>query len=410
MFNLPKRLPAKKNTGSDAGNFERKGRENYAKDAKGAAKIILNCFVVFFASFANPLRPLRSKIPVFLLCTLLPIAHAQNIGRPATPAEIKAWDIDVRPDFKGLPKGSGSVQQGEGVWEGKCASCHGSFGESNEVFPPLVGYTTAADVKSGRVASLQRGADAPTRTTMMKSSQLSTLWDYIARAMPWTAPKSLSTDEVYAVTAYLLNMANVVPGDYVLSDANMAQTQARIPNRLGMTTAHSLWPNGRATRQKSDVQGSACMQGCNAHPVVASSIPAYAKSAHGDLAQQFRLVGASRGVQTLANGNLEPKPQGASVDRSSIATKNIASVAPMPADISALLQRNSCTACHAQATRLLGPSFAEIAAKHGARPDALAYLAGKIRLGSQGVWGAIPMPAQAVSEADAATLARWLAP
>ena len=65
-----------------------------------------------------------------------------GIGRAATPKEVAAWDIDVRPDFKGLPKGSGSVAQGMDVWEAKCASCHGVFGESNEVFSPLIGGTT----------------------------------------------------------------------------------------------------------------------------------------------------------------------------------------------------------------------------------------------------------------------------
>ena len=78
----------------------------------------------------------------------------QNIGRTATAQEIKAWDIDVRPDFKGLPKGQGSVKQGEVVWEAQCASCHGSFGESAEVFTPIAGGTTADDMKTGRVKSL----------------------------------------------------------------------------------------------------------------------------------------------------------------------------------------------------------------------------------------------------------------
>ena len=90
----------------------------------------------------------------FIIATLVlcaSVAQAQdkpwqNMGREATPAEIKAWDIDVRPDFKGLPKGAGSVTKGMEVWEGKCASCHGIFGESNEVFSPLVGGTTANDL------------------------------------------------------------------------------------------------------------------------------------------------------------------------------------------------------------------------------------------------------------------------
>ena len=78
------------------------------------------------------------------------------MGRPATTKEVAAWDIDVRPDFKGLPAGSGSVEKGQDIWEAKCASCHGVFGESNEVFSPLVGGTTAEDVKTGRVANLTR--------------------------------------------------------------------------------------------------------------------------------------------------------------------------------------------------------------------------------------------------------------
>ena len=73
-----------------------------------------------------------------------------DLGRDATKAEVKAWDIDVRPDFKGLPKGAGSVALGEQVWEAQCASCHGSFGESNEVFTPIVGGTTKADIERHR--------------------------------------------------------------------------------------------------------------------------------------------------------------------------------------------------------------------------------------------------------------------
>ena len=77
-----------------------------------------------------------------------------GIGRTATPAEIKAWDIDVRPDFKGLPAGAGSVAKGQDVWEAKCASCHGVFGESTEVFTPIIGGTTKKDIETGRVLSL----------------------------------------------------------------------------------------------------------------------------------------------------------------------------------------------------------------------------------------------------------------
>ncbi|MBX9873018.1 MAG: cytochrome c, partial [Burkholderiaceae bacterium] len=117
---------------------------------------------------------------------LVGTAQAQNsrfpgVGRDATAKEVAAWDIDVRPDFKGLPTGSGSVARGQEVWEGKCASCHGIFGESGEVFSPLVGGTTAEDIKTGRVANLKR-SDFPGRTTLMKVPTVSTLWDYINRA------------------------------------------------------------------------------------------------------------------------------------------------------------------------------------------------------------------------------------
>ena len=111
----------------------------------------------------------------------------QGLGRAATAPELKAWDIDVRTDFKGLPAGEGSVAKGQDIWEAKCASCHGVFGESNEFFTPIIGGTTRRDRETGRVASLVTGSEAQ-RTTMMKVSTLSTLWDYINRAMPWNNP------------------------------------------------------------------------------------------------------------------------------------------------------------------------------------------------------------------------------
>ena len=128
-------------------------------------------------------------------------AHAAaypGVGRAATPRELAAWDIDVRPDFKGLPQGAGSVATGMRVWEAKCASCHGVFGENNQFFAPIVGGTTPRDIETGRVARLDDAA-FPGRTTLMKLATLSTLWDYINRAMPWTEPKSLSVEEVYGL-------------------------------------------------------------------------------------------------------------------------------------------------------------------------------------------------------------------
>ena len=247
----------------------------------------------------------RELAAALALLAAVAAAHAQpaerfpGLGRAATPAEVAAWDIDVRPDFQGLPKGAGSVAKGQDVWEAKCASCHGVFGESNEVFNPLVGGTTAEDIRTGRVANLRR-TDYPGRTTMMKVATVSTLWDYINRAMPWNQPKSLSTEEVYAVTAFLLNLAGVVPDDYVLSDRNIAEVQQRMPNRNGMSTAHALWPGGgiAGTAARPDVAATACMKDCPVEARVASSLPDFARNAHGNLAEQNRSVGAQRGADT----------------------------------------------------------------------------------------------------------------
>jgi S-disulfanyl-L-cysteine oxidoreductase SoxD len=336
-----------------------------------------------------------------------PGVHYDGIGRGATDKEIGAWNIDVRPDFQGLPPGSGSVLKGQDVWESKCASCHGVFGESRQFFSPLVGGTTKEDVKTGHVARLKDTA-YPERTMMMKLSTVSTLWDFINRAMPWTAPKSLSTDEVYAVVAYILNMASVLPDDFTLSDKNIAQVQQLIPNRNGMTTHHAMWPGkGLGGTSQPDVQGSHCMKDCAVETQVSSFLPDFARNAHGNLAEQNRLVGPQRGADTT-----QPPPK-AAVGTLSTGMPRPAPATPAPAPVAkpaaiAVLQSNACVGCHAVDNKIVGPSFKEVAAKHGKRADALSYLTGKIRAGGSGVWGAIPMPAQNINEADAQTVAKWL--
>lgn len=324
-----------------------------------------------------------------------------GVGRDATPKEVAAWDIDVRPDFKGLPPGSGSVAKGQDIWEAKCASCHGVFGESNSVFNPLVGGTTKDDVKTGRVATLLR-EDYPGRTTMMKAATLSTLWDYINRAMPWNEPKSLKPDEVYAVTAFLLNLADVVPENFTLSNQNMAEVQKLLPNRNGMTVQHALWPGtelGGLT--KPDVRATACMSNCATEPKLASQLPAFARDAHGNLREQNRTVGPQRGADT-SRGEAKLGEAAAPV-KVVDATKTAATGA---ASAGALATKHACTACHAATGKLVGPSFAEIAAKYPGKVD---YLAGKIKAGGSGVWGEIPMPPQTLPDADLKVLADWLA-
>jgi len=339
-----------------------------------------------------------------------------GVGRTATPPEVAAWDIDVRPDFKGLPAGAGSVAKGMEVWEAKCASCHGIFGESNEVFSPVAGGTTAQDMKTGRVARLT-DSSFPGRTTLMKMSSVSTLWDYINRAMPWNAPKSLTVEEVYAVTAYVLNLGRVLPDSFVLSNHNIAEVQALLPNRNGMTTDHGLWPGkGLGNGGKPDVRPVACMSNCGPEPKVASFLPDFARNNHGNLAEQQRMVGPQRGADTT-----RPAPITAAA---AVAAATAATVAPRPAAAGAggggaggggggtaalaLATRHACTACHGVENRIVGPSFKEIATKYAGRVDAEAYLASKIKGGGQGVWGTIPMPAQSLPDNEAKALAAWL--
>lgn len=216
-----------------------------------------------------------------------------QIGRRATIAELAAWDIDVRPDFKGLPAGSGSVVQGQKVWESKCASCHGAFGESSEVFPLLVGGTTLADIERGRVAGLTAATETA-KSTMMKLATASTLWDFIRRAMPFEAPKSLTIDEVYASTAYLLHLADIVPAVFTLTEQNIGQVQQRMPNRNGMTMAHGMHEVGG----KPDVTSAACMKDCAVNEKSLSVLPATINGRNGNLANQNRPYGSVRGIDT----------------------------------------------------------------------------------------------------------------
>ena len=232
-------------------------------------------------------KPLKYLLAV--LCGLLSLsALAQTtlypgVGRNATAAEVAKWDIDVRPDFVGLPKGQGTVAQGQVVWEAKCAACHGVFGESNQTYNPISGGVQAQDLVSGHVANLQDKA-YPARTTLMKLATVSTLWDYINRAMPWYAPKSLS----------------IVADDFVLNEKTIMQVQQRMPNRDGMNTRHHLWPgNEFGGLAAPDVSNVACMSACKTEVSITSSLPDHARDAHGNLADQNRLVGQQKGVNTL---------------------------------------------------------------------------------------------------------------
>ncbi len=341
--------------------------------------------------------------------TAQPILKLAGLGRDATPKEVAAWDIDVRPDFKGLPAGSGTVAKGQDIWETKCASCHGFFGESGEFFSPLIGGVTPKDMETGHVANLITPG-YPGRTTFMKVSTISTLWDFINRAMPWTAPKTLKTDEVYSVLAFMLNIGGIVPENFTLDEKTIREVQARMPNRNGMTTDHALWTgNEFGGAKKPDTQNVACMKDCTPEPKLASFLPDFARNAHGNLAEQNRMVGAQHGADTT-----QPEPKVGEKPATSVAPKPQADTPAPGADASkpdakkaiALLQKNGCLVCHGMNNKIVGPAYTDVAKKHAGNVD---YLATKIKAGGVGVWGPIPMPAQTLNAADAKTIAVWLA-
>jgi cytochrome c len=315
-----------------------------------------------------------------------------GFGRIPTPQEIAGWDIDVRPDGHGVKKGKGTVAQGQDIFDAQCASCHGTFGESNR-YMAIAGGVRKEDLAMGRAAALKQ--PDVVRTVGTKLNSAATLWDYIYRAMPWTNPQSLTTDQTYAVTAYVLHLNEIVPPDFELNDGNLIKVA--MPNRNGMTTDHGMW----SVKGKPDVQGSNCMKDCAKEVKVTSSLPEFARNQHGNLAEQKRPVGPFRGIDTTRYDAGK-----AAVAVAPVVAVTAASAGP---NVQQLLTNNACMACHAVDSKVIGPAFREVGAKHKSRSDAEAYLIRKMKEGGQGVWGAVPMPPQPnLKEVDAKAIAGWI--
>jgi mono/diheme cytochrome c family protein len=160
-------------------------------------------------------------------------------GANATPEQIKGWDIDARgDDGVGLPPGKGTVQRGSEVYAEQCAACHGTFGEGEGRFPKLVGGAgTLRD-------------DRPEPTVGSYWPFAPTIWDYINRAMPMPAPHTLSADDVYALTAYILNLNDAVPNEFVADRDSLPKVE--MPNRNAF-----IW-----TDPRPDTINKPCMSAC----------------------------------------------------------------------------------------------------------------------------------------------------
>jgi len=167
-----------------------------------------------------------------------PLPDKPRFGQPMSEADLAAWNIDIRtPDGRGLPAGRGSVAEGRKVYEAKCVACHGADAKGGPMYGTM----------AGGIGSFTTNARVLTPGSMYPYAPI--LFDYIRRAMPMDRPQTLSSDEVYALSAYLLNLNGLVPGDAVMDAASLAQVQ--MPNR-----------NGFMLDDRPDTKSLRCMTHC----------------------------------------------------------------------------------------------------------------------------------------------------
>jgi cytochrome c len=175
-------------------------------------------------------------------------AEPLGIGREALPEEIAAWDVNVMPSGQGLPTGGMSVEDGEQVFIDNCAACHGDFAEGLDNWPALAGGRgTLMDAR-------------PVKTVGSYWPYLSTVWDYVHRSMPYGNAQSLSADEAYGITAYILYSEGLVDYDFVLSNENF--TEVRLPNEDG------FYVDDRVETEFPVFTAAPCMTDCKAEVAI----------------------------------------------------------------------------------------------------------------------------------------------
>ena len=159
-------------------------------------------------------------------------------GKPIAEADISTWNIDIRtPDGKGLPMGRGTVAEGKAVYDAKCAVCHGAEAKGGPVYGTMV----------GGIGSFKTNTRVLTPGSMYPYAPI--LFDYIRRAMPMDRPQSLNVNEVYAVSAYILQLNGLIPDNAVMDQNTLAMVQ--MPNR-----------NGFMVDDRPDTNAVRCMTNC----------------------------------------------------------------------------------------------------------------------------------------------------
>lgn len=209
-----------------------------------SASFVVTCLAAA-GTLACMLMPLESPAQQVAVRDFTKPGPKLGLGRVALQEEVAAWDTDVRPDGQGLPPGKGTVKQGDQIFQAQCAACHGEFGEGAGRWPVL----------AGGHGTLK--ADRPDKTVGSFWPDVSTVFDYVKRAMPYGNAQSLSNDDVYALTAYLLSMNDIIKDEnFELNDKNFLS--------IKMPNAAAFYDDDREVAEKHFWVKEPCMKNCRA--------------------------------------------------------------------------------------------------------------------------------------------------
>ncbi|HSF92312.1 MAG TPA: c-type cytochrome [Paracoccaceae bacterium] len=297
-------------------------------------------------------------------------AFAQGLGRLATPDEVAAWDIDVRPDGVGLPEGSGTVADGEEVFAERCAVCHGDFGEAVGRWPVLAGGSGTLD------------SEDPVKTIGSYWPYLSTVWDYVHRAMPFGDAQSLSDDEVYSIVAYLMYLNDIVDDeDFELSRENFLD--------IPLENEDNFYMDDRAETEYS-IFTEACMENCK------ESVEITARAAVVDVTPEETAARELRqAVESLSNA-VETGDEAVTADTTEEAVAEEEAAAPEAAAIDLALAEagedvfKKCKACHQVgegAQHRSGPLLNDLFGRAAGTADGFKYSSDMVAAGEAGlIW------------------------
>jgi S-disulfanyl-L-cysteine oxidoreductase SoxD len=175
-------------------------------------------------SMRNLLGAALASAALALAAATAGAADLPGLGQPVSEADLAKWDISIAPDGVGLPPGSGTAKNGAAIYAQKCELCHGKEGAGGVAARLVGGIGTLA------------GPGEPVRTVGSYWPYATTIFDFTRRAMPWTAPKSLTSDETYALTAYILKLNGIIGEDDVMNAATLPKV--KMPNRDGFVSAY----------------------------------------------------------------------------------------------------------------------------------------------------------------------------